>query len=106
MRVNGLMAEVALPLLGEVGKKRVRNQTARKAAQILVDKSLVAAGEWWRLLTVALLHESPIHLAFNMYALYLVGPVVERIYGWKLFILIYLACDLAASVASLSSATR
>jgi membrane associated rhomboid family serine protease len=68
--------------------------------RLLLDKSLVAAGEWWRLLTVALLHESPIHLAFNMYALYLVGPVVERIYGWKLFILIYLACDLAASVAS------
>ena len=67
---------------------------------LLLDKSLVASGEWWRLFTVALLHESPIHLAFNMYALYLVGPVVERIYGWKLFILIYLGCDLAASVAS------
>ena len=64
-------------------------------------KPLVAlGGEWWRLFTVALLHESPIHLAFNMYALFLVGPVVERIYGWKLFILIYLVCDLAASVAS------
>jgi len=68
--------------------------------RLLLDKSLVAAGEWWRLLTVALLHESPIHLAFNMYALYLVGPVVERIYGWNLFIVIYLVCDLAASVAS------
>jgi membrane associated rhomboid family serine protease len=64
-------------------------------------KPLVAlSGEYWRLFTVALLHESPIHLAFNMYALYLVGPVVEQIYGWKLFIVIYLACDLAASVAS------
>ncbi len=68
--------------------------------QLLLDKSLVATGQYWRLFTVALLHESPIHLAFNMYALYLVGPVVERIYGWKLFIFIYLACDLAASVAS------
>ena len=28
------------------------------------------------------------------------GPVVERIYGWKLYIFVYLACDLAASVAS------
>jgi membrane associated rhomboid family serine protease len=68
--------------------------------RLLLDKSLVASGEWWRLFTVALLHESPIHLAFNMYALYLVGPVVERIYGWKLLIFMYLACDLAASVAS------
>jgi membrane associated rhomboid family serine protease len=69
--------------------------------RLLLDKPLVAlSGEYWRLFTVALLHESPLHLAFNMYALYLVGPVVERIYGWKLFIFIYLACDLAASVAS------
>ncbi len=67
---------------------------------LLLDKGAVAGGEYWRLFTVALLHESPIHLAFNMYALYLVGPVVERLYGWKLFSLIYLACDLAASVAS------
>jgi membrane associated rhomboid family serine protease len=67
---------------------------------LLLDKGAVAGGEYWRLLTVALLHESPIHLAFNMYALYLVGPVVERIYGWKLLIVMYLACDLAASVAS------
>ena len=67
---------------------------------LLLDKSLVAGGQYWRLFTVALLHESPLHLAFNMYALYLVGPVVERIYGWKLYLFIYLACDLAASVAS------
>jgi membrane associated rhomboid family serine protease len=68
--------------------------------RLLLDKSLVASGEWWRLFTVALLHENPLHLAFNMYALYIVGPVVERIYGWKLYIFMYLACDLAASVAS------
>ncbi|HLY13640.1 MAG TPA: rhomboid family intramembrane serine protease [Candidatus Limnocylindrales bacterium] len=68
--------------------------------QLLLDKGLVASGQYWRLFTVALLHESPIHLAFNMYALFLVGPVVEKIYGWKLFLFMYLACDLAASVAS------
>jgi membrane associated rhomboid family serine protease len=68
--------------------------------RLLLDKGLVATGEYWRLFTVALLHENPLHLAFNMYALYIVGPVVERIYGWKLYLFMYLACDLAASVAS------
>ncbi len=76
------------------------NSASSPFGLLLLDKQLVASGQYWRLLTVALLHESPIHLAFNMYALYLVGPVVERIYGWKLFIVIYLACDLTASVAS------
>jgi membrane associated rhomboid family serine protease len=68
--------------------------------RLLLQNNLVAAGQYWRLFSVVLLHESPIHLAFNMYALYLVGPVVERIYGWLLFIGIYLGCALAASVAS------
>ena len=68
--------------------------------RLLLDKGLVATGDYWRLFTVALLHENPLHLAFNMYALYIVGPVVERIYGWKLYLFMYLACDLAASVAS------
>ncbi|MFI5200317.1 MAG: rhomboid family intramembrane serine protease [Candidatus Limnocylindrales bacterium] len=68
--------------------------------RLLLDKQAVASGEYWRLFTVALLHESLIHIAFNMYALYLVGPIVERIYGWKIFLFMYLACALAASVAS------
>ncbi len=65
-----------------------------------LDKAAVAAGEYWRLWTVTLLHGSPLHLAFNMYALYLAGPVVERWYGSMRFLLIYLACAAAGSVAS------
>ena len=37
---------------------------------------------------------------FNMYALYLAGPIVERWYGSIRFLLIYLACAAAGSVAS------
>ncbi len=68
--------------------------------RLLLDKAAVASGEYWRLFTVTLLHESIIHIAFNLYALYLVGPIVERLYGWKIFLFMYLACALAASVAS------
>ena len=51
-----------------------------------LDKADVAAGQLWRLFTVTLVHspdqtEFFLHLGFNMYALYLVGPVVEQIYG-------------------------
>ena len=38
----------------------------------------VEAGEWWRLLSASLLHGGIIHLGFNMYALYLLGPTLER----------------------------
>ncbi len=65
-----------------------------------LDKRAVAAGEYWRLWTVTLLHGSLIHLGFNMYALYLAGPIVERWYGGVRFLLFYLACAAGGSVAS------
>jgi membrane associated rhomboid family serine protease len=77
---------------------------------LALDKAAVAAGEWWRLLTVVLVHEpvflSPFHLLLNMYALYLVGPLVEQIYGWKLFGLMYVLCALTGSVASFLFGTQ
>ena len=69
----------------------------------------VAAGEYWRLLTVTLLHGSPQpgfliaslgHLFFNMYALYLAGPIVERWYGPVRFLLFYVLCAAGGSIAS------
>jgi membrane associated rhomboid family serine protease len=65
-----------------------------------LDKGAVATGEYWRLLTVTLLHGSLLRLALNMYALYLAGPIVERWYGSTRFLLIYLACAAAGSVGS------
>ena len=50
-----------------------------------LDKAGVADGEYWRLFTVTLVHGADrsilVHLGFNMYALYLVGPIVEQLYG-------------------------
>ena len=65
-----------------------------------LDKAAVANGEYWRLWTVTLLHGGWAHLFFNMYALYLVGPIVERWYGSLRFVAFYLACAAAGSVAS------
>ena len=65
-----------------------------------LDKIAVAHGEYWRLWTVTLLHGSLLHLFFNMYALYLAGPIVERWYGPVRFLVFYLACAAAGSVGS------
>jgi rhomboid protease GluP len=65
-----------------------------------LDKQAVADGEYWRLWTVTLLHGDILHLAFNMYALYLAGTVVERWYGSLRFLAFYLACAAAGSTAS------
>ncbi|HET7703234.1 MAG TPA: rhomboid family intramembrane serine protease [Candidatus Limnocylindrales bacterium] len=67
-----------------------------------LDKVDVAAGELWRLWTVTLLHDpyNFLHLLFNMYALYLAGPIVERLYGSTLMLAFYLVCALGGSLAS------
>jgi len=67
-----------------------------------LDKDAVRNGEYWRLLTVALVHDQrlPIHLLFNMYALYIVGPLVEVLYGRLLFLGFYLLAAAGGSIAS------
>jgi membrane associated rhomboid family serine protease len=65
-----------------------------------LDKAAVAAGEYWRLWTVTLLHGNELHLFFNMYALYLSGRIVERWYGWSYFLVFYLTCAAAGSIGS------
>ncbi len=67
-----------------------------------LDKRAVADGEYYRLWSVTLLHDpgNLLHLFFNMYALYICGPLVEQLYGSRLFVAFYLLCAAAGSVAS------
>lgn len=65
-----------------------------------LDKSALAQGELYRILSVALVHANLLHLAFNMYALYLIGPLVEGIWGSAKFGAFYVLTAAAASTAS------
>lgn len=64
---------------------------------LAMDNAAVAAGEWWRMITVVLLHANPIHIGFNMWALWVLGPQIEREVGGVRFLVLYLA---AAAVGS------
>lgn len=61
----------------------------------------VDQGGWWRLLTSVFLHTSVLHILFNMYALWLFGPLLERYLGYVRFLALYLTCGIAGSVAVL-----
>jgi membrane associated rhomboid family serine protease len=61
---------------------------------------LTLGGQWWRLFTSMFLHGSLLHLAFNMFALWQVGRMVERIFGSARFVGLYLLAGLAGSLAS------
>lgn len=60
----------------------------------------VREGELYRLLTVTLVHGGYLHLGLNMYALYIVGPVVESIWGRRMFVLFYLLSAIGGSTGS------
>ncbi|WP_394787550.1 rhomboid family intramembrane serine protease [Rhodoferax sp.] len=63
--------------------------------------SEVQRGQWWRLLTAAFLHSGVVHLAMNMLGLWVIGQTVERIYGHRVFLLVYLGSALCGSALSL-----
>jgi membrane associated rhomboid family serine protease len=62
---------------------------------------LVAAGEWWRIVTSGFLHSGLIHVAFNMAALFVFGTPLERALGRLRFALIYFTSLLAGSLGAL-----
>ncbi|HEX5411885.1 MAG TPA: rhomboid family intramembrane serine protease [Terriglobia bacterium] len=59
-------------------------------------------GDDWRLVMPMFLHIGWFHLAVNMYALYLLGPILERIYGCARFSLIYVGAGIASSWLSMA----
>lgn len=60
----------------------------------------IESGQYFRLLTCMFLHGGIIHIALNMYALYSIGPLVERIYGRSKYLTIYFVTGIIASLAS------
>lgn len=62
--------------------------------------AVAANGEWFRLMSAAFLHGSFLHIAFNMYVLFALGPALERILGHTRFLVLYLVAALGGGVAS------
>lgn len=63
----------------------------------------VIPAEPWRMLTAAFLHSerSFLHIAFNMYALYILGKVLEPAMGRARFLALYLISALGGSIGVL-----
>ena len=57
-------------------------------------------GEYWRLITAALVHGGFFHLGFNLYALHILGTPVELYFGRSKYVLILLTSLICGSLAS------
>jgi membrane associated rhomboid family serine protease len=60
----------------------------------------VSTGQWYRLITVVLVHASLLHIASNMYSLWMFGNLLEGIFGTVRFAAIFVISGITASTAS------
>ena len=71
-----------------------------------MSKVLINEGQVWRLLTYAFLHAGLVHIACNMYSLYIIGPQIQQIYGTKKYLIIYIiTCITSSSLSYFMSAS-
>ncbi|MFL6120927.1 rhomboid family intramembrane serine protease [Actinophytocola sp.] len=86
-----------------------RSITGNDRSSLFVDwtlvPSLVAGGDYWRLVTAGFLHfgnyggYGPVHLIFNMFALYVLGRDLEVVLGRVRFLAVYALALLGGSVS-------
>jgi membrane associated rhomboid family serine protease len=55
----------------------------------------------WQLVTYAFLHGSLLHLAFNMFALYMFGGAIERVFGTRRYLAFYFTSVVSAAITQL-----
>jgi membrane associated rhomboid family serine protease len=58
-------------------------------------------GEWWRIVSSGFLHAGPLHLLLNMFALYILGSLLEPAVGTARFVGIYVVSLLAGACGAL-----
>jgi membrane associated rhomboid family serine protease len=102
---GALLAAIVAMYVVEIAAGGAASLIEGPSARRLVDLGAlfapaVAAGEYWRLLSSMFLHAGVFHIAFNAYALWIFGSVVEQELGRLRFILIYFVTGLAAGAVS------
>ena len=61
----------------------------------------IVSFEPWQLVTYGFLHAGFVHLAFNMFALYMFGSAIEQVVGPRRYLAYYIASVVAAAIAQL-----
>ncbi len=69
------------------------------ATVYLIDFSPWVPSEPWRMLTALFLHASFLHIALNMFSLYVFGPILERMLGRARFLALYFLSGFGGSLA-------
>jgi membrane associated rhomboid family serine protease len=81
-------------LNARIGIPSIQLQTGAVSRWHILD-----AGEWWRLLTSCFVHIGLLHLAANMLSLFIIGPLLERMWGHIRFLILYVLTGVCGSAA-------
>lgn len=93
-----IIIQVAVFFWMEINGGSTNNSTLIKYGAKVNE--LIYQGEWWRFITPVFLHIGYIHLIMNTIFLYLLGTMVERMYGNFRFFIIYLFAGVTGVIAS------
>jgi membrane associated rhomboid family serine protease len=98
-----IFANVAVFVYGALlDPKSLSGRVTELHVDLALNKDILAfTDEWYRLLTAGFLHYGILHLAFNMYMLYLLGQMLEPTLGRVKFLLLYLASLMGGSLGVL-----
>ena len=94
-----LMALTILVFLAQMASQFLTGEDWPALLGMKVNE-LILRGQIWRLITPMFLHASIIHIGFNMYALNIFGPGLERHFGHLRFLTLYLLSAFAGNVLS------
>jgi membrane associated rhomboid family serine protease len=87
----------AAAFLFEISSGDWNNPAVLHQIGALEPYAVAVQGQYWRLFTALFLHGGFTHLLFNLFALYVLGPPLERSIGAGRFALCYLISGLASS---------
>ncbi|HEY2763495.1 MAG TPA: rhomboid family intramembrane serine protease [Pseudonocardiaceae bacterium] len=93
--INVLIFAITVAQAGSLGG----NSAAGLFTQWALLPTAVADGDLWRLFTSGFLHIGPLHLAFNMIALWVIGRDLEQVLGPARFVAVYVVSLLGGSLA-------
>lgn len=99
--IKGLMAASILVFVAQMVTGKGDATSGEVFFRGVLFGPFVSDGELWRVVTSGFLHVDPIHLAFNMYALYMFGPAIEAAVGPMKTLAIYVGGLLGGGIAVL-----
>jgi membrane associated rhomboid family serine protease len=81
----------------ELWRDALNNPTMLHRLGALDVSAVINRGEFWRLFTALFLHYNPVHLVFNLFALYVLGPPLEKTIGTVRFAACYLISGIGST---------